>query len=209
MRSPIHPEGLFLVSILTFLGLVASRISRGFGRLFYLAAGFTAFFFRDPERRIPEGEGLIVSPADGKVVGIERIDQTPTYGAPCNRVSIFLSVFNVHINRSPIAGKVVFRHFQPGKFFPANADKASTENEQNVLIIDDNGFRVMVKQIAGIIARRIVCWVDPGAGVTRGERFGLIRFGSRTELYLPVSAQIKVKVGDHVQGGSTVIATRS
>lgn len=209
MRSPIHPEGLFLTSFLAVFGIIASRFQKHVGRFFLLFAAFTAFFFRDPERNIPSGEGLVVSPADGTIVGIDRIDQVPSIGAPCNRISIFLSIFNVHINRAPIKGKVTFRHYNEGKFFPANAPKASADNEQNAVVIDDSGYKVMVKQIAGIIARRIVCWVDPGMTLVRGERFGLIRFGSRTELYIPVSSKIKVKMGDSVNGGSTIIATRN
>jgi len=171
-------------------------------------AGFTLFFFRDPEREIPAGDDLIVSPADGTVLGIDEVPDAPFLNGPAKRVSIFLSVFNVHINRSPIQGKVAYRQYRRGGFLPANMASASTGNEQNAVGIEDRGYRVLVKQIAGILARRIVCWKDTGDEVTKGERFGLIRFGSRTELYLPPSATIEVKPGEAVQGGSTIIGRR-
>lgn len=209
MRSPIHPEGFFLGAALSLLACVASRFSRVLGWTAGLLAAFTLYFFRDPEREIPQGEGLLVSPADGTVVGVDEVEKAPFLDGPAKRVSIFLSIFNVHINRAPIAGKVAYRHYNPGKFLPANCDKCSLDNEQNAIGIEDGGYRVLVRQIAGIIARRILCWVNPGDTVTRGERFGLIRFGSRTELLMPVSAVILVKPGDKVKGGETVIARRS
>ena len=209
MRCPIHREGWFLTGMLVFFALISSRICKYLGGFLALLAAFTAFFFRDPEREIPAGEGLIVSPADGTVLGIDTLENVPFLDGVYQRVSIFLSIFNVHINRAPIAGKIIHRQYNPGKFFPANAPKASTDNEQNTIVIDDKGYIVMVRQIAGIIARRILCWVNPGVSVERGERFGLIRFGSRTEIYVPASAKIEVKVGDKLQGGVTIIARRS
>ena len=209
MRCPIHPEGFFFSGALTLLAFAASRFSRALGVVAGLLAAFTIYFFRDPERNIPDGEGLIVSPADGTVVGVDEVPQAPFLDGPAKRVSIFLSVFNVHINRSPIGGRVSYRHYNPGKFLPANCDKASLDNEQNAIGIDDNGYRVLVRQIAGIIARRILCWVNPGDTVARGERFGLIRFGSRTEILMPPNAVVLVKTGDKVKGGETVIAKRS
>lgn len=209
MRCPIHPEGFFFSGALTLLALVTSRCSRFLGTLFGLLAAFTVYFFRDPEREIPQGEGLIVSAADGTVVGVDDVPNAPFIDGPAKRVSIFLSIFNVHINRSPIDGRIAYRHYNPGKFLPANCDKASLDNEQNAIGIDDGGYKVLVRQIAGIIARRILCWVNPGDEVSRGERFGLIRFGSRTEILMPPGAVVVVKVGDKVKGGETVIARRS
>lgn len=209
MRCPIHPEGFFFSGALTLLALVTSRCSRSIGFFFGLLAAFTVYFFRDPEREIPQGEGLIVSPADGTVVGIDDVPNAPFLDGPAKRVSIFLSILNVHINRSPISGKVAYRNYNPGKFLPANCDKASLDNEQNSIGIDDGGYKVLVRQIAGIIARRILCWVNPGDSVTRGERFGLIRFGSRTEILMPPTAVVLVQNGDKVKGGETVIARRS
>jgi len=191
------------------LAVVFSSISRWLGRIFYLATAFTLYFFRDPERLIPEGECLIVSPADGKVVGIDSVEHVPFIDGPAKRVSIFLSVFDVHINRSPIKGKIAYRHYSPGEFLAAFEPKASVKNEQNAVGIEDaDGYRILVKQIAGLIARRILCWKNPGDHVGAGERFGLIRFGSRTEIYMPLDARIEVKLGQRVQGGASVIARR-
>jgi phosphatidylserine decarboxylase len=215
MRSPIHPEGLRLTASLALMSFLSSKLLRycRFGTLFAWvfagAAAFTAFFFRDPEREISQEPGVIVSPADGKVIALETVDNIPELSGPHYKISIFLSIFNVHMNRAPIEGKVTFRHYNHGKFFPANAPKASTDNEQNSILIDDQGYRVLVRQIAGIVARRILCWVDPGATLARGERFGLIRFGSRTELYIPASSQVLVTVGDVVYGGSSIVAKRN
>ncbi len=209
MRSPIHREGYFMAGSLLALAVVFSSISRWLGRIFYLATAFTLYFFRDPERLIPEGECLIVSPADGKVVGIDSVEHVPFIDGPAKRVSIFLSVFDVHINRSPIKGKIAYRHYSPGEFLAAFEPKASVKNEQNAVGIEDaDGYRILVKQIAGLIARRILCWKNPGDHVGAGERFGLIRFGSRTEIYMPLDARIEVKLGQRVQGGASVIARR-
>ncbi len=209
MRSPIHREGFFMAGSLLVLAMIFSTISRWLGRIFYLATAFTLYFFRDPERQIPEGDCLIVSPADGKVVGIDSVEHVPFLDGPAKRVSIFLSVFDVHINRSPIKGKIAYRHYSPGEFLAAFEPKASVKNEQNAVGIEDaEGYRVLVKQIAGLIARRILCWKNPGDQVGAGERFGLIRFGSRTEIYMPLDARIEVRLGQRVQGGSSVIARR-
>lgn len=209
MHFPVHPEGWAFSGAFLFAAWLFGKISKGLGRVFLGLAGFTLYFFRDPEREIPVGEGIIVSPADGTVLSIEQVEHAPFIDGPAQKISIFLSILNVHINRAPIEGQVVWRHYNPGKFFPANMDKASLDNEQNAIGIDDGGYRVMVKQIAGIVARRIICWVDNGSKVARGERFGLIRFGSRTELYLPPTAKIDVRVGQKVQGGATIIGKRA
>ncbi len=210
MRSPIHKEGFFMAGILFAAGFVSSAISKWLGRIFYLLCAFTLYFFRDPERQIPQGESLIVSPADGKVVGIDSVEHVPFIDGPAKRVSIFLSIFDVHINRAPIRGKIEYRHYAPGEFLPAYEPKASIKNEQNTIGIEDSdGYRVVVRQIAGLIARRILCWKNPGDKIERGDRFGLIRFGSRTDLFLPLDARIEVKLGQRVQGGATIIARRA
>ena len=209
MRSPIHPEGFFMAGFFAMGAFLLRRFSRWAGWLSAGMAAFTLYFFRDPERVIPEEPDAIVSPADGKVVGIDSLENVPFLDGPATRISIFLSVFNVHINRAPIKGEVSYRHYNPGKFLPAFAPKASLENEQNSIGIDDGGYRVLVRQIAGIIARRILCWRNPGDRVAKGERFGLIRFGSRTDLFLPPDATVCVQVGQSVQGGSSVLARRS
>ena len=209
MRSPIHKEGFFIAGASLVAGFLSSRISKWVGRFFYLFAAFTMYFFRDPERDIPQGDSLLVSPADGKVTAIDSVEHVPFLDGPAKRVSIFLSIFNVHINRSPINGKIDYRHYTPGEYLPAYEPKASVKNERNSIGIETpDGYRVLVTQIAGIIARRILCWKNPGERLERGERFGLIRFGSRTDLYVPMDTKIEVKLGQKVQGGTTIIARR-
>ena len=160
---------------------------------------FVLFFFRDPERVVPQGNNLVVSPADGRVV-------EPTYlKQDVKQISIFLSVFNVHVNRAPIGGKVDTVKYNPGKFHVASVDKASLDNEQTAMVITQGGRKVLVKQIAGLIARRIICYAKPGDSLAQGERYGLIRFGSRVDIFLPKDAEIKVKVGDRVKGARDVI----
>jgi len=161
-------------------------------------AAFVAFFFRDPYRKIPSGAGIIVSPADGRVVRIQKEGDT-------TRVSIFLSIFDVHVNRSPIEGKVIETRYRKGKYRAAFNDLASVENEQNLLIIQGDGIRIECSQIAGLVARRIVCWKKTGDNMERGEKFGLIRFGSRTDLLLPADVKLHVQVGERVCGGSSQI----
>lgn len=167
---------------------------------------FTAFFFRDPQRAIPDGAGLIVSPADGKVVRIIPASADGPLGAGATQVSIFLSIFNVHINRSPISGRIQSVRYNKGDFLPAFDDKASLRNEQNCVTIDAGGSRVAFTQIAGLIARRIVFRKREGDQVARGERVGLIKFGSRVDVFVPAGAELRVALGDHVAGGSTILA---
>jgi phosphatidylserine decarboxylase len=161
-------------------------------------AGFVAFFFRNPARSIPDGENLVVSPADGKVVRVEALPAG-------NSVSIFLNLFDVHLTRVPIRGELESLEYRRGKFKVAYADEASRLNEQNVLTIRGPRIRVVVKQIAGLVARRVICWKRPGDHFERGELFGLIRFGSRVDVVLPQEVTILVKVGDRVKGGCSVI----
>jgi phosphatidylserine decarboxylase len=169
------------------------------GVVFLVLALFIGYFFRDPERLIPAEEGTIVSPADGTIVGIAAEPDSTT------RVSIFLSVFNVHINRSPIAGEVESVRYLPGKFKVAFDAAASAENEQNVLVIRSGSDKIRFSQIAGILARRIVCWKKPGDPVAKGERIGLIKFGSRVDIFLPENVALSIEQGDKVQGGASVI----
>jgi phosphatidylserine decarboxylase len=169
------------------------------GSLFVALALFVGYFFRDPERLIPAEEGAIVSPADGRIVGITAEPDKTT------RVSIFLSVFNVHVNRSPIAGEVESVRYLPGKFKVAFDAAASAENEQNVLVIRSGSDKIKFSQIAGILARRIVCWKKPGDSVAKGERVGLIKFGSRVDIFLPENVELSIELGDKVQGGASVI----
>jgi phosphatidylserine decarboxylase len=166
---------------------------------------FVLFFFRDPERPVAEGAGVVVSPADGRVIVIKDIYE-PTYlKKDVKQISIFLSVFNVHVNRAPIGGTVEVVKYNPGKFHVASVDKASLDNEQTAMVIATGQQKVLVKQIAGLIARRIVCYAKPGDAITKGERYGLIRFGSRVDIFLPKDAEIRVKLGDRVKGARDII----
>ena len=168
-----------------------------------LLAAFFLWFFRDPTRRIPAGEGDLVSPADGKVTEADWIE-TPQ-GSRL-RLSIFLSVFNVHVNRSPVAGTVTHVNYRRGLFLNAMRADSNVLNEQNTLVIQHGEFTVQVKQIAGLLARRIVCWPQPGDVLKKGQRIGLIKFGSRVDVLLPPHANLRVSKGDTIKGGSTVIA---
>ena len=164
-------------------------------------------FFRDPERVIPTGQGLIVSPADGRVVSIVSVKPNSNSGTAATRVSIFLSPLDVHINRIPITGKVEEVAYQPGKFMAAYKDEASSRNEQNtVKLADERGRRLQVVQVAGVVARRIISRLHQGQQVQRGDRFGLIMFGSRTDTYLPGDCKIEVAEGQRVKGGETILA---
>jgi len=168
---------------------------------------FSLWFFRDPERRIPQGPGLIVSPADGRVTDIEEIEEAEFLHRRVRRVGIFLSVFDVHVNRAPAAGRVVYCADFEGSYHDARSPAASTHNTARTWGFDcGDGLRLVVRQITGAIARRIVPWVELDQTVSRGERFGMIRFGSRTEICLPLEAEIAVSIGQHVEGGSTVLA---
>ncbi len=166
---------------------------------------FVLFFFRDPERTVPEGKGVVVSPADGRVIVVKDVYE-PTYlKQEVKQISIFLSVFNVHVNRSPYAGKVELVKYNPGTFHVASVDKASLDNEQTAMVIANGKDKILVKQIAGLIARRIVCYAKPGDAIKTGERYGLIRFGSRVDIFLPRDADLKVKVGDRIKGARDII----
>ncbi len=168
-----------------------------------LLAIFFLWFFRDPARRIPAGVGEVVSPGDGKVTEADWIE-TPQ-GSRL-RLSIFLSVFDVHVNRAPIDGRVTQVNYKKGLFLNAMRPDSNVLNEQNVVVIEDGDCTIQVKQIAGLLARRIVCWVKPGDTVKRGQRFGLIKFGSRVDVLLPPHADLRVSKGDRVKGGSSVLA---
>jgi phosphatidylserine decarboxylase len=170
--------------------------------LVFLAA-FVFSFFRDPERVIPAGPGAVVSPADGRVVVVTDEENAGRVG---QRVSIFLAIWNVHVNRSPASGTITSLEYRPGKFLAAMRERASLENEQNVFTLSTDTGEMVFKQIAGLIARRVVSWKKAGERVTRGERIGLIRFGSRVDVWLPREAEILVKVGENVKGGSSVLA---
>lgn len=176
------------------------------GTILALVAAAVAGFFRDPERNVPPGEGLVVSPADGRVVSIAAVKGDSIFADAVNRISIFLSPLDVHINRAPVAGRVDEIRYQAGKFLAAYKDGASRLNEQNALrIVDERERNWGVVQIAGVLARRIVCRVKRGEVLARGQRIGLIMFGSRTDLYLPKGCRVEVTEGQRVKGGETVV----
>jgi phosphatidylserine decarboxylase len=168
-----------------------------------LLGAFFLWFFRDPERTVPSGDGLVISPADGKVTDVSS---TQLNGLPCTRISIFLNVFDVHVNRSPITGVIKSAVYKKGQFGNAMASTSADDNEQNIVTLEGEGMTVVFKQIAGLLARRIVFNHKPGDKVLRGQRVGLIKFGSRTDVIFPQSAEISVKLGDRVKGGSSILA---
>jgi phosphatidylserine decarboxylase len=173
---------------------------------FWIVLVFILQFFRDPPRQVPDAPDAIICPADGKVIALGEVED-PYLKRPSRRVSVFMNVFNVHSNRSPVAGKIMERWYRPGKFVNAALDKASLDNERNALWIrTDRGQDVVVVQVAGLIARRILCYVQPGERIARGERYGFIRFGSRVDVYLPLEARFEVSLGDSVKGAADVIA---
>lgn len=200
-------EGLpFLLPPLV-IGMMALAVGWeliGWSALF--AAAFVGFFFRDPERAIPKASGSVVSPADGRVVAVMREEPSSEGRGPDHKISIFLSLFNVHVNRSPCDSTVEEVNYKSGSFLPAYKGEASEANERNLVVLGIDGARIEVTQIAGILARRIVCWVKPGDRLVRGQRMGLIRFGSRVDVTLPASATLLVREGAKVKGGSTILA---
>ncbi|QPJ66144.1 MAG: phosphatidylserine decarboxylase family protein [Candidatus Nitrohelix vancouverensis] len=205
MRIPIAKEGyIFIIPLALISALCLAASFYVIGALFTGLFLFVLYFFRDPERSIPSEPNVIVSPADGKVV--EIISETdPLLGRPFTRISIFLNVFNVHVNRIPVAGKIKTVKYNEGKFLNAASHKASLDNEQNSLVIDTGNGDILVKQIAGLIARRIVCWAGVGDEYQLGQRFGLIRFGSRVDLLIPEDTNITVSCGDIVKGGTSIL----
>lgn len=205
-REPILYDGLLYVIPLTLLSLLIVFLGRPLISLFtMLVAAFIAFFFRNPERGIPQEEGIIVSPADGKVILIQDIYEKGCLNDKAIKLSIFLSLIDVHINRIPCSGEVVDVNRKSGNFLAAFKDEASIENESISICISHNKHKILVKQIAGLLARRIICWVNVGDKVERGQRYGLIKFGSRIDIFLPPRIELKVKIGDKVKGGETIL----
>ena len=206
---PITPEGYPFIGAFALVSLILFWLWTPLGWLGTLATAWCVYFFRDPPRVTPVRDGLVVSPADGRVNQVTTAAPPHELGLgdkPLLRISIFMSVFDCHINRSPVAGRIERVIYQPGKFINADLDKASADNERNSLIIAAAGARVVVVQIAGLVARRIVCFVREGQPVGAGERFGMIRFGSRLDVYLPEGTPPLVAVGQTAIGGETVLA---
>ena len=208
--KPMHPEGRRFVGIFAAITIVLFVIWQPLGWLGVLLTVWCYYFFRDPERVTPVRPDLVISPADGIVSLIEPAVPPAELGmaeTPLTRVSVFMNVFNCHVNRAPVGGTVKAIAYRPGKFFNASLDKASVDNERNsVAITMADGRDIAVVQIAGLVARRIVCFVKPGAQLATGERFGLIRFGSRLDVYLPEGVTPLVAIGQTMVAGETVIA---
>jgi len=209
----IAKDGFILIIITTIIFFVLLLLTYLFPNIVFkivtvlvgIVFVFNFFFLRDPERDIPEGEDLILSPADGTVIKITEVEEPYYFKSRVKRVSIFLSVFNVHVNRIPVSGEVELVNYKPGKFLVAFDHKASEDNEQSIIGIKHKKGKLLFKQIAGIIARRIVYHVSEGDSVTAGDRFGLIRYGSRVDMFFPENVEIKVDIDDKVYGGESII----
>jgi phosphatidylserine decarboxylase len=207
--APIHPQGYPFIGGFAFVSLVLFWVWTPLGWLGTLLTAWCAYFFRDPVRVTPVADGLVVAPADGRVSLVVNAVPPPELALgdkPLPRVSIFMSVFDCHVNRAPVGGRIVRIAYTPGKFLNADLDKASEDNERNALVIDSIAGPVGVVQIAGLIARRIVGWVAEGQTIGAGERFGMIRFGSRVDVYLPAGAVPRVAQGQTALAGETIIA---
>ena len=206
-RGPVVREGYSYIAAALFLAVV---MYFGFGVAvavpFVVLACYFTYFFRNPDRTIPTDEHLVVSPADGTVQDVVELEDDDFVKGPCTKIIIFLSVFNVHVNRSPIAGEIKCQKYVCGRFRPAYKDEVGFENERHMLGIEnEKGFRVTVTQIAGILARRIVSWVTLDDNMSKGQVYGLIKFGSCTELVVPRNVEVLVKKGDKVRGGESVL----
>jgi phosphatidylserine decarboxylase len=205
--SIIAKQGLPFIIPLGVFAVIFAILGKIFvSAVFFLLTAFVTWFFRNPERKSPEDMNIIVSPADGQVIKIEDVMENGLINGPAKQISIFMNVFNVHVNRVPYSGTVDVIRYREGKFFSANLDKASSLNEKNsILIKTDGGKQILTEQIAGLIARRIECWLNEGMHVNKGDRFGLIRFGSRLDVFLPTDSVISVSKGDKVRAGETPI----
>jgi phosphatidylserine decarboxylase len=206
---PIHKEGYPFIAIAAVAALILGLLWEPLGWLLAIVTLWVCYFFRDPERVTPIRDGLVVSPADGRISMITTLlppAELELPPEPMQRVSVFMNVFDCHVNRSPVAGRIVQILYTPGLFLNAELDKASEDNERNALVIETSATKIGVVQIAGLVARRIVGFVKHGDELAPGERFGLIRFGSRVDVYMPVSAKLLVGVGQVAIAGETVLA---
>ena len=207
-QIPVAREGVPFIGAAALASVVFALLEWPVPAVAALAVtAFVLYFFRDPERVVPAEDNLIIAPADGRVVDIQVVDNPPLLGGSARRISIFMNVFNVHVNRSPVSGAVREISYMPGSFLPADREKAMMQNEQNALLIEDrHGRAITVVQVAGLIARRIVCRAETGDWLRRGERFGMIRFGSRLDCYVPTECRVLVSHGDKTVAGQTVLA---
>lgn len=206
-NQPVAVEGYPFIALFAFLTLVFALLGWGFLTLVLLVLTlFSVYFFRNPERLVPDDEALVVAPADGKIVFLGEVEEDRYLKGPALKISIFMSVFNVHVNRSPCSGKVVDMYYAKGSFLNASLDKASTQNEQAGIRLEaPGGQQILFVQIAGLIARRIVTYPVIGDTLEKGCRYGLIRFGSRVDIYLPTGTDVRVRLGDHTVAGETVL----
>ena len=195
----------FVLASLAAAALVWSVAGAAWSLPLWLVAVFVIQFFRDPPREVPQQANAVLAPADGRIVKVEKV-RDPYAGRDSLLISVFMNVFNVHSNRSPVDATVERVEYSRGKFVNADLDKASTENERNAMVLRLDGERITVVQVAGLIARRILCYVEAGDRLARGQRYGFIRFGSRVDVYLPLSARPRVAVGDRVAATSTILA---
>jgi phosphatidylserine decarboxylase len=206
MRFQTLYEARWIFAVLAALSLLSLLFSAWISLIWLLLIAYTFFFFRDPERAVPEDPDAVVAAADGVIAEIAQLEETEVVRQLMQRVAIFLSVFDVHTNRVPIDGRVIYRLRHEGRCLDARNPECSAKNAAVTWAFENPRATIVVRQITGAIARRIVAWSEMGNDVKKGERFGMIRFGSRTEVYLPLNATVTVKVGDHVRGGSTIIA---
>jgi phosphatidylserine decarboxylase len=206
MRAQTLLEACWILLILALAAVATWFISAWLSLIFLALFLFTVAFFRDPDRPVPADPNLIVAPADGRVSDIVELDEKEVLKTKTRRIGIFLSIFDVHTNRAPIAGRIVYRQHHEGLCLDARDPDCPEKNEAMTWALENSRATIVVRQLTGAIARRIVPWANIGDELKKGERFGMIRFGSRTELYLPLEAEVLVKTGDHVSGGSTVIA---
>lgn len=209
MRLQTLAEARWILAILFFLALVSWFFSAWLSLFFFVLILYTLFFFRDPDRNIPADRNAVLAAADGTVTDISEVDETEVLKTRMRRVGIFLSIFDVHTNRAPIDGRITYRQHHEGLCLDARSQDCSEKNEAMTWGIENPCVTVVVRQLTGAIARRIVAWAEVGDQLAKGERFGMIRFGSRTEVYLPLTASVLVKAGEHVAGGSTIIARLS
>ncbi len=210
-NQPIAKEGYPFIALFGFITLVFALLGWPCLTIQLLALTlFSVYFFRNPERVIPEGDNLVVAPADGKVIFVGEVDEERYFNQRVTKVSIFMSVFNVHVNRVPCDGKVVDMYYNKGEFVNASYDKASKSNEQaGILLETPGGSKILFVQIAGLIARRIVTYPIIGDVLQRGARYGLIRFGSRVDIYFPTNADVTITLGEKTVAGETVLGTLS
>ncbi|MGE4336349.1 MAG: phosphatidylserine decarboxylase [Pigmentiphaga sp.] len=212
MQKPHYPhpilarEGWPYIAGSVVLALLVMGVGGAWSIPFWIIALFVIQFFRDPPRAVPQAPNVVLSPADGRIVAVEATHD-PYANRPALKISVFMNVFNVHSNRSPVEGTIRHLAYFPGKFVNADLDKASTENERNAMVIDTaEGHQVTAVQIAGLVARRILCYVKEGDALARGQRYGFIRFGSRVDVYLPPESQPRVAIGDKVSATTTLLA---